>query len=65
MPLACRAGFTRGNNQTVWILGTGDANACPSGTTFDLPRHPKENFDLKRLLEESSWHRALINLKAI
>lgn len=63
VPLACRASLSQRKNQTVWALGIGDA--CPTGMLFDVPRHPKENFELKRLLEQSSWHRVLINLKAI
>ena len=63
VPLACRASLSQRKNQTVWALGIGDA--CPTGMLFDVPRHPKENFELKTLLEQSSWHRVLINLKAI
>lgn len=32
--------------QDAWVLGSGVKGACPDGTQFDLPRHPRENYAL-------------------
>lgn len=49
-----------------WILGDGEKGRgwCPEGSYFDVPRHPRENYQLKQLLKKSGQQGAWLPLNA-
>jgi hypothetical protein len=51
---------------TRWILGDGGKGRgwCPEGSYFDVPRHPRENYQLKELLKKSGQQGAWLPLNA-
>lgn len=63
-PIACKLGSSlQVWKHTIWILDY--SGSCPLSSVFDMPRHPKENAALKRLLSASSVRGAKINRDAI
>lgn len=66
IPSACRkpGNVEQGILDTSWVLGTGiSRGACPQGTYFDVPRHPRENYELAWLLLQSNAEYAWLPLQ--
>ena len=62
LPSACRLqNASLGAADGGWVVGDGGAErgACPEGTLYDLPRHPRENYLLAAALQraghEAAW----------
>jgi hypothetical protein len=59
LPSACRRAGGPPEAEGQWVLGEGPRGSCPQGAAFDLPRHPRENYELGALLRaggrEAAW----------
>lgn len=62
LPHACKL-QSSSEVQTIWILEK--SASCPETTTFDIPRHPRENVALQRVLAKSGNRGAKINREII
>lgn len=62
LPYACKLQRSP-REQTIWILDS--SGSCSPMTTFDVPRHPKENVALVRVLANTLNRGAKINREII
>ncbi len=62
IPLACRLQSMEPGIQTIWLLGNQSTGLCPDGSIFDLPRHPRENYELARILQKHGHSAAWLPL---
>lgn len=54
LPTICRrADVALGSRGGQWVLGGGARGTCPEGSVPDLPRHPRENYQLAAALRDA------------
>ena len=62
-PVCTQHLLVRRSQQGSWQLATGERGACPAGSVFELPRHPKENSLLQRMLQKAGVAQAWLPLQ--
>lgn len=63
LPSACRAAGKSLLSDEQWVLGQGERGECPEGSSFDLPKHPRENYWLAEVLKEAGAPAAWLPLQ--